>query len=776
VAVALVAVVLGTATGGAPGAAVAPGAAAAPAQGVAAGAVDSCAGATMPQQDAQRFVTETYRRLFGRDPDAGGLWAWTASLGQGAPRTAVADAITSSTEYRSRLVRDVYDEYLGRLPDPAGLAFWVASLAGGGTAAQIAVGFLASDESWARAGATPRGWVTTLYRTVLDRDPAPAEADYWSGRLVAGASRAAIAAGFVLSEEHLSTVVDGYYRTVLDRGIDESGRAYWVRQLQAGAHDEAIVGGLVGSPEFCAAAVAPGTTLSVVPSVTRTVAGQPYTVAVVSHRTGHPDRDVTAEAHIALVGYAETACAGATCTPTTAGMTTVRASWDGQSGTAEVQVDPGPASRLVIQPDGVQVSGGSTVQAFVSGATDAWGNGTAVPTPLAFAVDGSTAACSGAVCTLGGPGAHTISAASAGASGQAHVTVTARGAAHASLVGWGTVGDVPLGSSPVALGVGSDWSWLGAGLGDPATVLGARTDGTLWGWGGAVPGRSATQTPVQAAWDRGWVATAHVPYTQVGLRSDGTAWIWPGWIDPASSVTDGRPSRLDSRTDGVELFGGPDADTAFLLRADGTLWSLGYQGYGLAGRPATDDIYTPVQVGHDADWASVSVGMFHALATKTDGTLWAWGWNGLGNGALGTGSTSSDLVERTPVRVGTASDWVEVAAGMYTSAGVRADGTLWVWGKTTPTGLADVAPELRRTTPTSFGTGRTWRHVRLAEWVGAAQADDGTWWTWGTNTVGQLGDGTTASRTDPQPVPGSAGWLDVVLVRQGAIALAPAVP
>lgn len=35
---------------------------------------------------------------------------------------------------------------------------------------------------------------------------------------------------------------------------------------------------------------------------------------------------------------------------------------------------------------------------------------------------------------------------------------------------------------------------------------------------------------------------------------------------------------------------------------------------------------TPVQVGTDTNWQSVSVGRYFTAAVKTDGTLWAWGW------------------------------------------------------------------------------------------------------------------------------------------------------
>ncbi|WNB85086.1 DUF4214 domain-containing protein [Cellulomonas sp. ATA003] len=60
------------------------------------------------------YVRNVYQHLFERAPDDGGLATWTTALRQGVPRVAVANAITSSTEYRTGLVTDAYRSYLGR--------------------------------------------------------------------------------------------------------------------------------------------------------------------------------------------------------------------------------------------------------------------------------------------------------------------------------------------------------------------------------------------------------------------------------------------------------------------------------------------------------------------------------------------------------------------------------------------------------------------------------------------------------------------------------------
>jgi hypothetical protein len=91
-----------------------------------------------------------------------------------------------------------------------------------------------------------------LYAGVLGRAAAQSEVDGWVQVLRAGADRGQVAIGFLLSTEHLTTVVNDYYLALLGRAIDPSGQQTWVTQIQSGIRVEAIVGSIIASDEYYA--------------------------------------------------------------------------------------------------------------------------------------------------------------------------------------------------------------------------------------------------------------------------------------------------------------------------------------------------------------------------------------------------------------------------------------------------------------------------------------------------------------------------------------------
>ena len=92
------------------------------------------------------------------------------------------------------------------------------------------------------------------------------------------------------------------------------------------------------------------------------------------------------------------------------------------------------------------------------------------------------------------------------------------------------------------------------------------------------------------------------------------------------------------------------------------------------------------------------------------------------------------------------------------SLGVRSDGLVFTWATQTPVLLAGTtgATAISGVTQIAQGGGHT-----------LARRADGTVWAWGQNNYGQLGDGTTASRTVPGPVPGLAN-VTAVATSEGA--------
>jgi len=230
-----------------------------------------------------------------------------------------------------------------------------------------------------------------------------------------------------------------------------------------------------------------------------------------------------------------------------------------------------------------------------------------------------------------------------------------------------------------------------------AHCVALRQDGSLWGWGSAGYGalgdprirsynfpvlRPSRITP-GTTWKHVVAAGSHT----IGVRADGTLSGWgcfsdTGPTDLSSSAVPGR--KWQTATGGV--------DYLLLLQTDGTLWAMGRNVEGQLGidrrvakKEAWDSglTYTRfstsfVPVAPGTHWISVAAGYYHTLAVRADGTLWAWGKNE--SGELGLGYSSMKAENRFPTQIGTATDWKSVAATDGYSAAIKTDGTLWVWG------------------------------------------------------------------------------------------------
>jgi len=184
------------------------------------------------------------------------------------------------------------------------------------------------------------------------------------------------------------------------------------------------------------------------------------------------------------------------------------------------------------------------------------------------------------------------------------------------------------------------------------------------------------------------------------------------------------------------------------LGTDRTVWAWGSNSNGQLGNGTTTDSYTPLQVPGLAAIMAIAAGNSFALAMENNelaSTVWAWGSNN--NGQLGNGAMT-DVYTVGEVSNMNGTGAIGIAAGYDHAVVVKNDGTVWTWGNNSNGQL---------------GNGTTTVSVVPVQVSGMSGVDavaagyfdtvvlkiNGTVWTWGYNFYGQLGNGTTTDSSIP---------------------------
>lgn len=346
------------------------------------------------------------------------------------------------------------------------------------------------------------------------------------------------------------------------------------------------------------------------------------------------------------------------------------------------------------------------------------------------------------------------------------------------------------------------------------------TNGNLWGWGSTAGGSLGTN--ILDAPD------ASLPFpssyaTNVISVSSGEGRT--SFVDTSGVLRQsGRNTELFSTTvlnNLVSVSQGYDFTVA--LTTYGTVLAWGQNGSGQLGQGSTltpSSTQTPVRVLNLTQVTAVAAGSEFAMALRSDGTVWAWGDDSVGqmgdcNGCQIGGSTTNWV---TATQVSGVSNVVAIAAGAVYAVVVEADGTVWTWGDDSEgelgtgdaqinsgssvpmqvAGLSNVvgvaAPSAQNSyifytlAWTAQGQAYSWGVNVMADWstygmlgtgdttdwylstpqlipglsnvrAMSAAADHAlaeslcggvyVFWSWGLNGNGELGDGTTVTRTIP---------------------------
>ena len=150
--------------------------------------------------------------------------------------------------------------------------------------------------------------------------------------------------------------------------------------------------------------------------------------------------------------------------------------------------------------------------------------------------------------------------------------------------------------------------------------------------------------------------------------------------------------------------------------------------------------------------------MMAAAGVDTGPTDELFTWGSGRDGRLGHGNTTN---LSSPVQLGALKDWGSVSTDMViygTTMVVKNDGTLWSWGFNGYGQLGD-GSTTSRSSPAQVGSLTDWALCDITNRGCAAVKTDGTLWTWGLGTYGRNAQGNTTHYSSPVQVGSLTNWL-----------------
>jgi alpha-tubulin suppressor-like RCC1 family protein len=328
-------------------------------------------------------------------------------------------------------------------------------------------------------------------------------------------------------------------------------------------------------------------------------------------------------------------------------------------------------------------------------------------------------------------------------------------------------------------------------------ALALRTDNSVWSWGAGNTGSSCrTQTvasdalPAPIPGMTNAVAVAASETTSAIVKLDGTVWtcgtnyyglLGRTLLNP-SVISDATPGPVTGLTNVVAV--DMSSSHALALRNDGTVWGWGYNGGGQLGRPidTTNTRLEPIVGLTGVRGVAVTDGGTSAVL-RADGTVWTFGWDASGFsefGRLGRPLPPNQSYSITPGQVPGLTNVVQLEAGDDFFLARTGDGHVWSFG-------GNRNQQLGRVTVDYAFSGVATQVPGLANvvnidagWQGfVAMLADGTTLTCGANfsnnggaTTGRLARSTASPQTQlPEVVPAlaniagvSLGWNHMAVV------------
>ena len=229
---------------------------------------------------------------------------------------------------------------------------------------------------------------------------------------------------------------------------------------------------------------------------------------------------------------------------------------------------------------------------------------------------------------------------------------------------------------------------------------------------------------------------------RMAIDENGNLWTWGlnqyGQLGNNSTTNSLVPIQIMNGTKFKKIAAGDQHSLA--IDESGNLWAWGWNSDGQLGNNSKTNSLVPIQIKYGTKFKEISAGERHNLAIDESGNLWSWGNNGFGR--LFTGNTVNSLV---PQMVMTDTKFQAISAGYEHSLAIDESGKLWGCGSNYQKQLSNGTTQSSSTTP-----------IILIQWLNAKSIStfashnlvldqNGNLLAWGYNSQGQLGNGTSAN-------------------------------
>jgi alpha-tubulin suppressor-like RCC1 family protein len=283
--------------------------------------------------------------------------------------------------------------------------------------------------------------------------------------------------------------------------------------------------------------------------------------------------------------------------------------------------------------------------------------------------------------------------------------------------------------------------------------------GTIYCWGGNGYGQLGNGTNMQSSYPTAVAADVTFVSMSTGanhtcaLTTTGTIYCWgynsDGQLGTGNTVNSTNPTAVSMPVGVIVASIDAGGNYTCALTTAGTIYCWGGNSYGQLGNGTTSSSSTPSALslysGEPID--SISVGEMSACARTTGGAIYCWGNNSYGQ--LGDGTTTHRSIPM-PLSIPAGVTFASITVGYsHTCASTIVD-TIYCWGYNWygQLGTGDTV-DRRSPVMVSMPVGVSSPSLSVGWTHTCMRTSTGTFYCWGSNFYGELGNGTTSRSNTP---------------------------